>query len=960
MRVSLSKHSEDKLIAKLANTRMDAARRRFLSRYPSLIRSEIVHQLAPMVVDKVRVDARQALHLAEAALLIARRLRRKEDLALALRAKGNVLHFTGHNRPAMRYHERALALYESLRLWKEVARTLSTSIQPLSLLGEYDRAFAASERARQIFRQLGEGERIASLDNNVGNVLYRQDRFEEAMAYYQRAYKPLLDSQQWEHAGFTLHNIATCLVNLNDFPRALDCYQTARDLFAQHNMHLSRDQTDYNIAYLYYLRGEYGRAIEMLLATRRSCQVTGDAYHRALCQLDLSEIYLELNLSEEAREMAHEGFLQFEKLGMRYESAKALANEAIACGQQGKTDQALERFAEARKMFAREKNLVWPRLLDLYQALLLYHQERYIEARTFCAGAAEFFDKSVLTGKAALSRLLLGRIALQLGNLTNALTAVKQAIARLSSLEAPMLTYQSQLLLAQIARRRGEGATAYAAYQRARITLEALRTRLQREELKISFAANRMFVYEGIAQLYLDRENTEISAHEVFSCIEAAKSRSMVEMMIQTRHSADTRDSSPVGRQAISELREELNWYYHRIELEQFRREGARRERLERLQEHARSREAKLLRMLRELPSQERAPDMLEGHSDFSVAELQDTLPAGAALIEYYSAEGRLLAAVVTREKIEVGPVALEPQVTGLLQLLRFQFAKFRLGAAYADQFKESLLRATLDHLEKLYAVVVGPLRIPATIQHLIVVPHGPLHFLPFHALRCGEEYLCDRYTVSYAPSAALFALCQQKQTSNARSSLVLGVPDQRAPHILSEVQSVATLLPKADLFVGKDATSEILRSRGAECALLHIATHGIYRQDNPMFSAIKLGDSHLSLYDLYQLRLEARLVTLSGCATGMNVVAAGDELLGLQRGLFFAGATSLLLSLWDVHDGSTAELMIEFYKAYVHTDDLADSLRTAMLHLRANRPHPYFWAPFVPVGKVAEAQARA
>ena len=121
------------------------------------------------------------------------------------------------------------------------------------------------------------------------------------------------------------------------------------------------------------------------------------------------------------------------------------------------------------------------------------------------------------------------------------------------------------------------------------------------------------------------------------------------------------------------------------------------------------------------------------------------------------------------------------------------------------------------------------------------------------------------------------------------------------------------------------------------------------------MFSGIRLGDGYLNLYDLYQMRLGANLVTLSGCATGMNLVAAGDELLGLQRGLFCAGATSLLLSLWDVHDRSTAMLMQEFYKNYIQTEDMVRSLQVAMRDVRSENPHPYFWAPFVLVGKVAE-----
>jgi CHAT domain-containing protein len=360
---------------------------------------------------------------------------------------------------------------------------------------------------------------------------------------------------------------------------------------------------------------------------------------------------------------------------------------------------------------------------------------------------------------------------------------------------------------------------------------------------------------------------------------------------------------------------------------------------------------------LRELPSNEPETGVFAEQSDFSLPRLQSTLPSGAALIEYYATGDRLLAAVVTRDQIEVRPVAEVSSVVPLLQLLRFQFAKFRLGAKYIEQFHESFLGATLRHLDQLHTHLIAALPIPATTRHLIFVPHGPLHFLPFHALRNRGEYLCDRYTVSYAPSATLFAFCQQKLVSNSHASLILGIPDPRAPEISSEVHSIASLLPQAELFIGKEATAEALRKHGAQCRLLHIATHGIYRQDNPMFSAVKLGDGYLSLYDLYQLRLGASLVTLSGCATGMNFVAAGDELLGLQRGLFYAGATSLLLSLWDVHDSSTAELMVEFYGSYIRSGDMPGSLQRAMQKLRAYRPHPYFWAPFLLVGNVSGGQ---
>jgi len=954
MPAAIKKITREELLSQLARIEKDADRRKFLTRHKTLIRSEVVKQLADLVLEKIRVDTKEALHLAEAAVLIGRKLRRKEDIALSTRAKANALYACGDNRAAVEHHEQAIQMYEALGNLKEAARTLSSSIQPLILLGEYDRAFQSSEKAREIFIRIGETRRIANLDNNVGNIFHRQDRFEEAMLHYESAYKTLSAYEDWERAAVTLHNMAMCLISLNDFAKSLDCYQKSRELCIRYDMPLLRDQADYNIAYLYYFRGEYSRAIEMLFATRRACEITGDAYHLALCHLDLSEIYLELNLSEEAREMAHEGFLRFEKLGMAYEAAKTLANEAIAYGQQGKTVHALERFTKARAMFATEKNLVWPWLLDLYQGLLLFHEGRYFEARRLCTGAAAFFDQSALPGKAALAHLLLARIALEMGEFPSAQSETDAAIAKISGLQAPVLAYQTHFLRGQLAQTRGDRPTAFAAYQDARKSLEALRSRLHAEELKISFVKNRLQVYEALVDLHLSGDGDDASTAEAFSCIEAAKSRSMTEMIFQSGQSlplGDAGQSELVRR--IRDLREELNWYYHRIELEQLRPEDTSAKRLQQLQEKALSHENEFLRTLRELPAHERENATLEAPADFSLEKLQAAIPADAALIEYYATGDRLVAAVVTRNSIDITPITVFSRVLHFLHLLRFQLSKFRMGSTYTQRFEQPLLQATQSHLESLYAELIAPLRSHLHAKHLIFVPHGPLHFLPFHALKNGDTYLCDTHTVSYSPSATVFALCQEKPPSQMTASLVMGIPDERAPQILGEVQSVAAILPQPDLRLGDQATTEVLKSKGSQSALLHIATHGTYRQDNPMFSGIRLGDGYLNLYDLYQMRLSARHVTLSGCATGMNFVAAGDELLGLQRGLFCAGASSLLLSLWDVHDQSTAELMQSFYKGYIETGNMALSLQSAMKQLRQKNPHPYFWAPFVLVGQL-------
>ena len=129
---------------------------------------------------------------------------------------------------------------------------------------------------------------------------------------------------------------------------------------------------------------------------------------------------------------------------------------------------------------------------------------------------------------------------------------------------------------------------------------------------------------------------------------------------------------------------------------------------------------------------------------------------------------------------------------------------------------------------------------------------------------------------------------------------------------------------------------------------VLHLACHGRFSAENPLASGLKLADRWLTVRDVYGLRLRASLVTLSGCDTGRTVVGGGDELVGLMRGFFAAGAASLLISLWTVNDESTAELMTRFYDAWRGGATKPAALRSAQRALLATRPHPVFWAPFL------------
>jgi CHAT domain-containing protein len=309
-------------------------------------------------------------------------------------------------------------------------------------------------------------------------------------------------------------------------------------------------------------------------------------------------------------------------------------------------------------------------------------------------------------------------------------------------------------------------------------------------------------------------------------------------------------------------------------------------------------------------------------------------------------------ACLLSERVLKIVPLGPAAELRRELQLLRFQLSKFRLGPAYAGAFRRQLLEAATSHLQEFYRRLIAPIEKDLDADHLIISPHEFLHYLPFQALLDGGVPLGERFSISYTPSGSVYYLCRAKGAPVSERSLILGVPDAGAPHILEEVRAVASVLPHPEALLGSDATSEALRQKGPGARFIHIATHGFFRQDNPMFSSISLGDSQLNLFDLYQLDLPAELVTLSGCGTGLNVVVGGDELLGLTRGLLYAGAQGVLLTLWDVNDQSTAEFMKLFYESLQSHKNKAEAVQEAMTEIRRRYAHPYFWAPFVLVGK--------
>jgi CHAT domain-containing protein len=157
-------------------------------------------------------------------------------------------------------------------------------------------------------------------------------------------------------------------------------------------------------------------------------------------------------------------------------------------------------------------------------------------------------------------------------------------------------------------------------------------------------------------------------------------------------------------------------------------------------------------------------------------------------------------------------------------------------------------------------------------------------------------------------------------------------------------------------LFLDQAATVAAVQQMAPGCRLLHLATHGRFQSDNPLFSGLSLADGELTTFDIFNLQLSMTLVVLSACETARTKVGSGDELLGLSRAFLYAGAQSLLLSQWKVADTATQQLMAAFYQQLLQGVAKGQALRAAqqtLLHQRAEPAlaHPFFWSAFFLIG---------
>lgn len=538
-------------------------------------------------------------------------------------------------------------------------------------------------------------------------------------------------------------------------------------------------------------------------------------------------------------------------------------------------------------------------------------------------------DDSLSTTFAIAKQFMVGKSLLETGDRVEAKKVFDGLLANRRLADQGDIHWPVLYERGRIAEADGDAAAAIEFYRRAIEVIDRQRASINTEASKIGFVGDKQQVYAR-AVLLLVREGR---INEAFDYVERSKSRALVDML------ASKTDFASVGADP-----EKTRLILARLDAANL---------ASRVDDpSAKPGESAGTRALQEVRDEVRnaVPDLatLVTVSSVPAEEIRSLVAEGETLVEFYYEGTDLYAFVLSGAQF----TATKLDGAGLIEQVQ----------ALRQAIEEPGTPAWEAPSRALYKRLWLPLEAGIATRNVIVVAHGALHYLPFGALQgAGGVLLVDRVSLRFLPSASVLKFLRPASANKEAQLLVLGNPDLGDPKMdlrfaESEARLVAGMTPVSRLLVRKDASETSFKSSAGVFSRLHFATHGRFRADEPLSSGLYLAkdaqnDGVLTVGELYSMNLNADLVTLSACETGLGKVANGDDVVGLTRGFLYAGTRSIVASLWSVDDRATAALMKAFYENLA-SHSKREALRRAQVKAREEFPHPFFWAAFQLTGR--------
>jgi CHAT domain-containing protein/tetratricopeptide (TPR) repeat protein len=947
-------------------------------------------------------DLRKALDRYEKAHALLLSLNDRPGTATALGHIGTVHHLLGERQKALDAFQQQLQLWRAERERpREIAEALHNIGTVYSSMGMAAKAIEFYEEALPLRRTAGDRAGLATTLDNLGLAHLYAGEMQKASDYSNQALTLFRELNDRKGLANALNNIGGINLTLGDFRKALEYFGQALELRRALGHRPEESIALNNIGRVHDLLGEAQKALDYHRQALQIRRELGDRLMEAASLNNIGLVYDWLGAKDKALDHYKQALELFRAANDRNLEATALNNiGGFYLNTLKDSKPALDyytRSLEIRRMLGQP--------IDL--AIMLDNIGHLHNSSGDPRKALEYHDQALkirqksghrLGEAASLSNM--GAAHYALGELSTAFDYYNQALKLFRSLGHRSREAVALYGLAMIERDRGNLDESLLLMEASLKIVEWLRSGVASQPLRASYLAQKQNYYEFHIDLLMRLHQREpAKAHDLaaFQASERARARSLLELLEEARIdveqgiSPELKQRERVAHLRIARIQSQLIQAYSQALPD--------RSRTAVLEEELKQADAEREQLRAEIRQRHPPYAELQYPAAPELKDVQSLLGDQTVLLEYALGQQTSFLFAVTRKDFLVVPLPPASALGAEVEALRAVITSRPQRSDFEKQIKHSR-KLFRDLLEPAGKLLVGK-------QKLIIVSSGILHYLPFEVLLTkGEDkalatmtaarlpYLLRDYAISYVPSAAVLASLRNRPAKSTVGNSFLAFADPvygdltesppgltqpnvsdafgdqrpwrlgRLIETRREVEQISALFPKdqVSLLLREQASEENAKTAGRfnQFRFVHFATHGLLNEENPSHSGLILNleskqseDGLLQAYEIFNLKLNADLVVLSGCETGLGRDVKGEGLVGLSHAFFYAGTPSLVVSLWKVQDRSTADLMVNLYREIGRTQTKAEALRQAKLRLiqQGRYADPHYWAPFVLTG---------
>ncbi len=914
-------------------------------KYQPHLSHEVVRQLSNTCHDEQYRDPQRALKISELNIHVAEIVAQPETIGVAIWNQGNVYAAMNHFEQAEDCFLAAEKQFDPQKDTLRIAGLRINRVGNLCGMGHHDEALELADAARELCLKIGEAAEIflGNLELTVGWVYEELSEYEKALEVYKNGRILFKKNDKKLQVALIDNNRAHLFQLLNNFERANQLLTDARITFEEGDYVREIARVDLNLGEMAYKLGQHQKALQHLDSSYQGFALIPIDTEMAYVNLKRSEVYLQLNLLQETIQMADEAMLICRKQKMMREFVKCQINLGIGNLRLGNLELAGKFFDRARRHAKKQNTPLRLVLVDLHRAEHAYQSHLPKRSKRIIQRLLKH-DTPVMTPiveAQARVQLAKSELALDYPNFELIDSELEEAMSICKKYGLKQAEAETYSLLGNTAVSQNELETGMSYYQKAVQLIREIKSHFSIDEFQIGYLDAQLSVYEKyIAAVHQAQLQDSSQIDNLILILNEAQVASIPLQAI-------------AGRVESTELRafqNRWNWLQNKIEDPEFDGE------LSYFESQIHEVESQISEAYRkaQLNRLNQNNDRRQGQEELSerlLRNVQSKLRSKQGIIQFYESDGMLHGVFVTTETVQWVSNIVETQKLQR-QIKAWQFyLNYDFDLIWDSQVAQS-------HLKRYFQTVWQALStLTSALKQLILIVPPAWQSIPFAGLFDGEMYLVEQMSITYLSSLDQFLHAYQLKPSSQKRAVVFGYSQNgRLPATVQEAEAVATLLDRnhdVGLYLESEATAQTLQALSEQADIVHLASHAIFRPDNPLFSWIELAEGRLTMADIYHWTLKKRpLVVLSACETGQGVPRGGG-LMGLTRSLRSAGAGELIISQWRLEDSGSAQVVARFYQELSQAggQNTAVALQAAQKWAIAQGISPILWASYIYMG---------